>query len=148
MKLPVHAVTSAAFAGAVYAVTRSEAAALAVVVSGVFIDLDHVLDFLVDSGEDFSISNFFSWCEEMRGSRLFIWLHSLEFLALLAGLAVWLRSDVLFGAVLGAGVHLVIDQIGNRRPLGYERSAWFYFLAYRWRSAFRISRMYRNWPRA
>lgn len=128
MQLPVHAATSAVLCGAVYAATGSQTAAAASWLSGVFIDLDHVADYLAFSGERFSIARFFSWCEEDGGRAAVFWLHSWELLVLLLMTAAWLRADALFGLVLGAGVHLAMDQVGNRRG----RSVWYYFLGYRW----------------
>jgi hypothetical protein len=145
MKLPAHVAASAAVAAAAYAATRSPTVAVAALLSGIFIDLDHVADHLLTSGEKFSVPGFFSWCEELRWERIFIVLHSIELLVLAAALAYWLRSELLFGLVLGAGSHLALDQIGNRKPLpGHRFSAWHYFLTYRYRMGFRKSRLVRG----
>lgn len=144
MKAPVHAAVSAALSAAVYAATGSESAAWAALLSGVFIDLDHVADFLVLSGEKFSVAGFFSWCEELRWQRIFLLLHSVELLALLGLLAWWRHSAVLAGVLLGAGSHLALDQVGNRTLKGHKRSDWFYFLCFRYRAGFRKARMLRG----
>jgi membrane-bound metal-dependent hydrolase YbcI (DUF457 family) len=142
MKLPAHVVGSAAVASAAYAATRSPTLTAAALLSGIFIDLDHLADFLLLSGEKFSVPNFFSWCEEVRWDRIFIVLHSIELLALTAVLAYWRRSDLLLGFVFGAGSHLLLDHVGNREPIADQRfSAWFYFLSYRWGAGFRKTRL-------
>jgi len=145
MKLRAHVVSSSVISAAAYAATRSPTAAMAALLSGIFIDLDHLADFLLSSGEKFSVANLFSWCEELRWDRIFIVLHSIELLVLTAALSYWLRSELLFGLALGAGSHLALDQVGNREPLkGRRSSPWYYFLSYRWRVGFRKSRLIRS----
>ena len=142
MKLPSHAAASAAVSAAVYGVTRSPTAALAALLSGILIDLDHVPDFFLLSGEKFSLSNLISWHVNMRWDRVVLVLHSLELWALLALWAFLRRQDLLFGLAAGTGIHLACDEIGNRNPMGHRLSRWFYFLSYRAWVGFRKERLW------
>ncbi|HAM34960.1 MAG TPA: hypothetical protein DCP85_03405 [Elusimicrobia bacterium] len=135
--MPAHAAASAALSGAVFAATGSATMAVAATLSGIFIDLDHLADFLILSGEKFSIRAFFRWCEDMKWERIFLLLHSFELWSLAALLAFWLRNELLIGLTLGAAGHLILDQIGNRNLKNGRLCAWFYFLSYRCRVGFR-----------
>ena len=142
MKASVHVATSTALAGALYWRTNSCALAGACLVSGVLWDLDHVADFLVFSGEKFTIDNFFSWCNDNRWQRVTLLLHSYELYALLAVWTLFYGGPAAYGVLLGAGLHLLLDQLGNRRPLpGLEFSPYFYFLYFRCTADFRKERM-------
>jgi hypothetical protein len=129
MKTSVHVSTSAILAGAIYAYSRSVPEAVSCLLSGILIDLDHIADFHLFSGERFSLSNFFAWCNESRWQRITVIFHSYELLGILCAVAYYLDSAVLLGIVWGAGLHLLLDQLGNLRP--YRLSPWFYLLGYR-----------------
>jgi hypothetical protein len=144
MKASVHVSTSAMLAAALYAYSRSVPMAASCLASGVLIDLDHVVDFHLFSGERFSIANFFSWCNECRWQRITLIFHSYELFGILCAVAYYLDSAVLRGMVWGAGLHLLLDQLGN--PGTFRLSPWFYFLGYRIAMGFRRDKLQLSLP--
>lgn len=144
MKTSVHVSTSAVLAAAIYAYSRSVPEAASCLVSGVLIDLDHVVDFHIFSGERFSLTNFFSWCNESRWQRLTVIFHSYELLGILCAVAYYMDSAVLRGIVCGAGLHLLLDQLGNLRI--FRLSPWFYLLGYRIVMGFRRDKLQLSLP--
>ncbi len=144
MKPSVHVSTSAILATAIYAYSRSVPEAASCLVGGVLIDLDHVVDFHLFSGERFSLTNFFSWCNESRWQRLTVIFHSYELLGILCAIAYYLDNAVLRGIIWGAGLHLLLDQIGNLRT--FRLSPWFYLLGYRIVMGFRRDKLQLSLP--
>ena len=136
-----HAISSACAGGAVYAATASPLAAGSCVLAGVFIDLDHLVDFFALAGERFTVRGFLAYCNEVRGRRLYLPLHSIELLALWALWASGNAHPAGLGALVGGGLHLLLDQVGNRK-MGI--SPWFYFLSYRALQGFRKDRLLRR----
>ncbi|MDA8131001.1 MAG: hypothetical protein M0011_05805 [Elusimicrobia bacterium] len=131
MRTTAHILASSAAAGAAYALTGSAGMSVSCLLSGVLLDADHLPDFWLLSGERFTLKGFFSWCNELRWKRIYLFLHSYELFLLLA-LSAWaFPGRALEGALLGMGLHLLMDQAGNR---GLDRR--FYFLIFRYRAGF------------
>jgi hypothetical protein len=139
MKIHIHVSSSAILGGTIYALTHSVHMAVSAFVSGILIDLDHLFDFFVFSGEKFSIKNFFSWCYQARWEKVTLLFHSYELYLILGIIAFLYPNDLLVGFVLGGGSHLILDQIGNR---GYGfRFPLFYFLTFRYSVGFQKSKL-------
>lgn len=147
MKVPAHVCTSTLLGAALYAHTGSWQVAAAGLVSGVLIDVDHIFDFLIFSGEAFSVRNLFSWCDDGRWERISLPFHSYE-LYLLAGLITYFRpSPIMAGVLCGTGLHLLLDQFGNRYLAPrFSVSLWFYFFAFRFSVGFRKERLRTDHP--
>jgi len=124
--------------------TKSAPLAVSCLASGIFWDVDHIADFLAFSGEKISLSGFFSWCDDARWKRVTLLLHSYELYIAGAALAL-LRlpaEPVSHGILIGAGLHLAMDQMGNRRqPDGKLLHPCFYFLTFRLLSGFSRDKM-------
>lgn len=134
MKARTHIFSSAILSGTIYALTKSKLIAISAFVSGVLIDLDHIFDFLVFSGERFSIKRFFSWFWDTRWEKITILFHSYELYLVLGIIAFFYPNDILIGVLLGGGLHLILDQIGvfNFDFRSYLKPApMYYFLTYR-----------------
>lgn len=144
MKASVHVSTSAILAAAVYAYSHSAPEAASCLMSGVLIDLDHVADFHLFSGERFSVTNFFSWCNESRWQKITLIFHSYELFLILCAAAYSLDSQVLWGIVWGTGLHLLLDQLANTRT--FRLSPWFYLLGYRIAMGFRRDKLQLSLP--
>ncbi len=129
MKTSAHIVTSSVLAAALYAHSHSLPESAMCLAGGVLIDLDHILDFYLFSGERFSVRRFFSWCHSAHWPKLTIFFHSYELYALLFAAAWYLDSAILRGLVWGTGLHLLLDQLDNVRK--YRLSPWIYLLGYR-----------------
>lgn len=86
--------------------------ALVCLLSGIFIDIDHQLDFyLLFKRFTWSISELRDQLLEHNTHTFFCPLHSWEFIILLVLLSY--RFDVFIGAVVGVTVHIAVDIIFN-----------------------------------
>lgn len=129
MDIRTHLYASTLLGGTLYSLTQSKQVAILSFLSGVFIDLDHVFDFLIFSKEKLSIRNIFSWCENVRWKRITLIFHSYEIFLILCIITYYFPDNILIGILSGMGLHLMLDQIGNHRRFGL--SLWFYFFIYR-----------------
>jgi len=88
MKPLYHLVASSFLGIAILVITKSYPAALAAFLAGIFIDLDHLIDFwALESRKPFSIKDFLNAEKyDLQRKWVFIFLHSWE---LMAGLFIW-----------------------------------------------------------
>lgn len=124
-----HVLTSLAAGAAVAAATGTPLAGLACVLAGIFIDLDHLLEYFWFEGMKLDIADFKQACEETRFPKTLLVLHSWELLALgwilALGTTVAEPRLLALSALLGLTLHLALDQLYNDPfPLCY-------FLTYR-----------------
>ena len=149
MKTSTHVYSSAILSGTIFALTQSAPMAVSAFVSGVLIDLDHVPDFLIFSGERFSIKAFFSWFHDTKWEKVTLLFHSYELYLMLCIITFMYPDPVLVGVLLGCGLHLALDQIGLRSfglRFGFQPAPMYYFLSYRYYVGFHKSRLLRNHP--
>ena len=108
MKPPGHAAISLGIGGVVWAVTKSPYSMVAATVTGVMIDMDHLVEY-------------YRWFVKRDNSRVYYFFHSYELVvpAFLAGyLSGW--NPVVLGASLAFLGHLLTDQLANPVvPLAY-----------------------------
>jgi hypothetical protein len=128
-----HVISSIIVSALVWWWLRSSVAALACFLAGVFIDLDHIVDFLYNAPRRFGLRRFFRAFEFEIPENIFVFLHSWEFalvwLALLLSLPET-RQPVALGLFVGFVTHLGLDNLFNRH------ARWAYFLFYRLRHGF------------
>jgi len=126
MKLIHHVAISIVVSALVWAIFRSFTAALACFLTGVFLDIDHLIDYVVNYGWHFRFKRFFRAFEYEVFENIFIFLHSWEFVVIYLAL-LWLIDwkPVAIGAVIGILVHLLLDHFFN------DHSRFAYFLSYR-----------------
>lgn len=131
MRLQHHATISAVVSGGLYAAFKSPELAAASFVSGVFMDLDHLCDYVREYGWRIDVKEFFRVCHGHQFQQAVLVLHGWEWLAVWAWLAwacAW--SPWLLGILIGFCHHLVCDQLAN----GVSR--WGYFLLWRMKKRF------------
>jgi len=115
MKLHHHTALSLAASGAVYLFSHSFSAALACFLSGIFIDLDHFLEYFYYFGfRRFSVRGFFRAADEHIYRKFFLFLHSYELVLIfwILSLAV-IRRPWAWGFSLGFTLHIIADHIYN-----------------------------------
>jgi hypothetical protein len=134
---PGAAALSGALSAGIYGISGTPALALGSFAAGFLIDLDHLVDYWREYPFRFDVRHFFSTCNEYRLNKTYLWLHSLELLALLAPLAFLLRSALLAGIALGAAQHLLFDHLFNR---SYPQTYFFFF---RMRQGFENRKVFR-----
>lgn len=125
MTVTQHAgITSVVCAG-LYFASHSPGMVIACFVTGVLIDLDHFLDYVVNFAPRFGVRHFFHCFKDQVFDRIIVFLHAWEWVGVAIILAVVTQSNVAIGAAVGLLLHMVLDQVFNRHnPCGY-------FLLYR-----------------
>lgn len=142
MQPHTHAFASAIAGGALYTLTKSEHLAISCFLSGVLIDLDHLLDFFIFSKAKFSVKALFLYYREIKIDKLLLVFHSYELYAILLFAGYFIKNDIYIGILIGMGLHLILDQLGNRHLLNKSKSsAWFYFISYRYRLGFKKGKL-------
>jgi len=124
MKPRTHVLSSVVLALVIYYFLESTATSLAVIISGVFIDLDHIYDFWISRPPKFlNINHFLTTEKYMRqiNQKAYVFLHAYELLLLLWLATVYSKwHPVLLGISAGFSLHLVLDDIGNHlKTLSY-----------------------------
>ena len=126
MKVAHHAVISAAVSAGVWAGLNSPAAGLACFLTGVLLDIDHALDYVLNFGWRLRPSHFFSSFKYEAFDNIVVFLHSWEFIVVYLALLWFMNWEpVAIGAVVGILLHISLDHIFN----AHSRLA--YFLSYR-----------------
>jgi len=133
MQVSKHVIASMLISALVWWWLRSSAAALACFLMGVFIDLDHIVDFIYNNRRHFRVHRFFAAFEFEVLENIFVFLHSWEFALIWLALLLCVpdvRQPVALGIFIGFVTHLGLDNLFNRH------SRWAYFLLYRLRHGF------------
>lgn len=133
MQLLKHAVVSLVISALVWWWLRSLAGAAACFLVGVFIDLDHVIDFFYNRRRHLQFHRIFTVFEFEIMENIFVFLHSWEFALVWLALLLTLpeaRQPVVLGLFIGFVSHLLLDNFFNRH------ARWAYFLLYRLRYGF------------
>ena len=118
----VSTVTSAVF----FAVTKSWGGSLACFLSGIFIDLDHVVDYwIIRKKICYSYKKLMDFCLEQT-EKAYMIFHSYELLVFLLAVVITLHFQVVWlGCLIGLSVHMFFDQVTN------TIDPFAYFLFYR-----------------
>lgn len=123
IELAVHLLCAVGGAAVVFVSTRRLDYAALFFTGGVFIDLDHLLDYFLYAKNRFLPHEFFGHFQLSAG-RVYLLAHSWELIIGLLLLGAWLPSYGLFVLSLGFCIHLLVDNLQRKNP-------WVYFLAYR-----------------
>jgi hypothetical protein len=136
MQLHKHLIASTVISAGIYAATRSPEAAVGSFAAGVFIDIDHVLDYWIQHPFKLDLVHFFATCEEYKLKKTYLFLHSFEFILPLALLVYYTRSPWLAGMALGWSQHVIFDYFNN------FTTTKGYFLIYRALHGFNIRNVF------
>ncbi len=123
MKIIGHTVISLIAGSILYKLTHSFTVFLWVLTLGIFIDLDHYIDYVREKGVSFNLKKIYFTCK--NGStyfkKLFLVLHSHELIVILWLVIFMFDLDVVWRcAALSISLHLLVDQIVNPVvPMGY-----------------------------
>jgi hypothetical protein len=126
MKFVQHIAVSVVVSTLVWVILRSSTAALACFLTGVFIDIDHLIDYFWNYGWKLKPRQFFKSFDYEVFENIVVFLHSWEFIAVYLAI-VWLIDwqPVATGALIGIFIHLLLDHFFN----GHSRFG--YFFSYR-----------------
>ena len=114
MKPQYHLVSSTIVASILYLVFKSWSMALSCFLSGIFIDIDHIYDYLREHKFTFKAKDFSYEFYSGNFNRMILFFHSWELLFLIAIIA-WLTkwNPIITGVFIGFGHHLVLDTFHN-----------------------------------
>lgn len=131
MKLQQHTAFSVFIAGLLFIIFKSWALALSCIISGIFIDLDHIIDVVREHGQGVTVKDFFRICNHGQFNRIILFLHGWEWLPLWA-ITAWLTgwNPWITGTLIGFGQHLVLDAYSNTSNISS------YSLIWRWKNDF------------
>ncbi|MGB2662017.1 MAG: hypothetical protein WBD04_06505 [Candidatus Omnitrophota bacterium] len=126
--LALHAVFTLLLAWFFYRLTGGWLWPALAVLGGIFIDVDHLIDYFLYYGYRFNLKDFIAY-NYMASGKIYIVFHSIELITV-----IWIFSLVFSWAIplaSGMTLHILIDAFFSHRttPL-------FLFLIYRWRKGF------------
>lgn len=137
MKLQQHTTFSIIIGGLLYMIFKSWALSLSCIISGIFIDLDHIIDVVREHGQGVTVKDFFKICHNGQFNRIILILHGWEWLPLWT-ITAWLTgwNPWITGTLVGFGQHLVLDAYSNSSNISS------YSLIWRWKNDFRFDTLF------
>jgi len=121
---------------------RSWIAGISCLLIGIFIDLDHLLDFWLNRGFSLRPSEFFDFCYRGTSRKFYDILHGWEFVPLIWLLTRFPRLEELgWGLTTGYALHLLGDQLFNG-----HLHRWTYFWSFRLFHGFESSKIVLHSP--
>lgn len=121
MKPAQHVIASVSIGVIVWFFTKSIYAALLYFASGLFLDSDHIIEYIIHHGwEKISFKKVYRASIETgrqegsyRFKRLYLVFHAGEIALILWGIAIYLKNVYFLAITLGYSSHLIMDCIGN-----------------------------------
>jgi hypothetical protein len=131
MKPKYHATISVLLSGSLYIIFKSWALTIASLISGILIDFDHFIDYIIKYGFHFDIKKFLNFFYGEQYKKLTLLLHAWEWLILLF-LASWITNwnHWVTGILIGFGQHIMLDRLYNISTFSS------YSLIWRWKNRF------------
>ena len=121
MKPSIHVATSFSVALVLYFFTKSIYATLLCLVSGILVDFDHVIEYLVHfGGKDINIKRIYQACRELLFKKLYLVFHSAEIVIIFWIMTALTRNIYVLAIALGYSSHIILDFVGNPlHPFSY-----------------------------
>lgn len=128
MRLSVHIALTVPVAAIFYGITKSWCGSMGVFITGVLVDVDHLLEYWHDRGIKLNIPEFFKYGNSGINTRHFIVFHSYELLViLLLCMQISTLSYFFFGLATGLLLHLILDYINIMVHFKYR---WYSFIIF------------------
>ena len=126
MKIRSHVISSGIISYILFLTTNSLSSAIASFLAGVFIDLDHFLDYYLNCGFSCNLKEIYGVLAKHKIAKIYVLLHSYELLSLF-WVCIFLipLSGIYMAMAIGFTQHIFFDQIFN--PITSKG----YFLSYR-----------------
>ena len=107
--------------------------------SGIFIDLDHIYDYIREVGFPFKVKDFFKAAYDSELPRWVVFLHSWELLFPL-GMIAWFTNwnPWITGIFIGFSQHIISDMLYNNE--GFQS----YSFIWRWKHNFEFKLIFPN----
>ena len=141
-----HVIVSLVLGGGIWVFTQSFIAGLLCLFSGILIDVDHLIDYVINSGlKGFSVEEFYWTClklpqqkEQSKFKKVYLIFHAWEIAILLWAGCLLFKSIYFLAIALGYTAHILMDNaVHVFHPFSY-------FIIYRLRKDFRTSRLFRS----
>lgn len=131
MKIEHHIVISALISGSLFAVFRSSGLAAASFLSGILIDTDHVIDYMIANRSSLKFREFLAYFYREKHQKITLLFHGWEWLCCLIAVSVITDfNSWITGFLAGYGQHIVLDFI-------YSKAGFLsYSLVWRWKKRF------------
>ncbi|UCD55009.1 MAG: hypothetical protein JSV93_05695 [Candidatus Omnitrophota bacterium] len=129
MKPSRHIIASLTLGGLLWLFTKSVYVGSLCFASGILVDVDHVLEYIIHHGwKGLTFKNVYRACEQtakqegkMRFKKIYIIFHTGEAVLLLWAITVYTKNIYLLAITIGFSLHLILDCIGNSlRPFSYS----------------------------
>lgn len=131
MKIEHHLGISVIISTAMHLVFRSWSLTTASFLSGIFIDLDHVIDYILVNGFRYDSKHFFEYFYEEQHKKITLIFHGWEWLIFLYALMILTDFNFLvMGLFVGYGHHIISDYLYSKASF---RS---YSVFWRWKHDF------------
>ncbi|MBF0457114.1 MAG: hypothetical protein HQK99_04380 [Nitrospirae bacterium] len=126
----------------VYIATKSLDCALIYGSTVVFIDIDHLLDYVLWNKRPINLKGFLKMGNAGNWSRVLFIMHGYEWLLILIVLDLSFQNIFVYAMTAGYFVHILMDETGNRLPSCRARiKPLFYLLSYRAAMGFKIDKI-------
>lgn len=141
MKPHYHVAFSTVIAGVLYLIFKSWALSLSCLISGIFIDLDHVIDYIREHGLTLNPRTFSHNFTNGKFDKMYLVFHAWECLLVLAFIS-WLYDWNLWitGVLIGFSQHILLDAFHNTRNFQS------YSLLWRWKNGFKYGSIFNGCP--
>jgi hypothetical protein len=148
MKPSGHIIVSVSLGLGLWLFVKSLPAAFICAATGIFMDIDHAIDYLANFGwRGFSFKRCYDECVhdtvrkgKFRFKKLYMIFHAVELAIIFWLLAGYTKNIYIFALALGYFSHLVMDVIGNREVA----RRCFYFFSWRARHKFWTAKIIRE----
>ena len=139
MKPINHIAVSTLISVILYAIFKSWALTISSFISGVFVDLDHIIDYWREYGISFDVKKFLYVHDKKQYRKSHMILHGWEWLIVLGIMALLTDWNLwVTGVLIGFGQHIALDN------MNYRESFWSYSLAWRWSKGFKTEVIFRK----
>ncbi len=131
MKIEHHVTLSIIISGILYAFFRSWGLSIASLITGVFIDIDHIIDYVMERGINFRRKDILTFFYKENHRRITLIFHGWEWLFFLVATAISTNFNPwTTGILIGYGHHIVSDYYYSKASVSA------YSLIWRWKNNF------------
>ena len=131
MKIEHHITLSAIISGILYAIFKSWGLSIASLITGIFIDVDHIIDYFFENGFRIQWRESLNYFYKEEHQRITLLFHGWEWLCCLGIAAVLTEYNLwVTGALIGYGHHIISDYFYSKTGI------LTYSLIWRWDKRF------------
>lgn len=123
LDLSIHCFIAMVLGAAVYLISGNLFYTVLVFIGGVFIDIDHFIDYFLYFKKLFNLKEFFG-CRHLKSGRVYLILHSWEIIFIILIISSIINNAPLLIIALSMSAHVITDTFWRKNKL-------FYFLSYR-----------------